>query len=838
MKKKDVFIYISFIIIALLAALSIVDSGFMFGSKTDWINQHTVFPEYFRDQFYQTGKLLPNFAPHIGAGQNIFNFSYYGLLNPIILISYFFPKLSMAHYLIIANITLFILSAILLYCFLKKHAKSEYNAFLSTIIILFSSAFLFHFHRHFMFVNYMPFLILGLLGIDQYFQKSSKWLLTLSTFLMIMTSYFYSIIGIVIFILYGIYCYIQKTKKITVKQFFIDGFYFLIPIMIAILMSAILLLPTAHVILAGRGSQDSSISLLQLIIPKINIDAVVYDTYSLGLTAISLIALLHVALNKEKHNRFLSFSILLMITFPIFIYLLNGGLYVRNKVFIPFLPLFGLIIVQFLDDLFEQKVNLKVLFLIGLITSFLGIFYTYKIPIYFFYIDFIITFFILFLYQKTSKKLLFILPILMIVLINWFVGQKMDHYVEKKFFNQTFSEKTKNDFHHYLKKGNNITRSANLDGTLYTVNKIIDKNYYTTSVYSSTYHKDYNYFQKNIFQNPLPNRNKLILTQSSNIMYQTFMGMKYISTSTTPSIGYQPLSKDKKSTIYKNENTMPIGYVQDHIMNINDFNQLSYPEIEEAMMQSIILDDKKTNFTFTSNSKEIFPSYPIPDSNKNIKIEKKKGKYIIDAKKDTKLKIPLNQTIHNEILFITFKVHNQTDCALPTQKIGLNGVYNKKSCKGSEYDNHNNTFHYVLSKNKEWSNLDVVIGEGHYVISDIKTYSLNYTKLIESIQSLDQWNVKNNKNDCLEGNITVTNDGYFATTIPYDEGFEVYVDGKKTKYEKVNTAFIGFPIKKGDHTIKMVYHSPLLNIGRGVSLFGIGSFIMMIILERRKRIQR
>lgn len=834
MKKKEILIYLGLIIISLLAATLIVDTNTIFGSKTDWINQHTVFPEYFRNLFYQTGKLLPNFAPHIGAGQNIFNFSYYGLLNPIILISYFFPKLEMTTYIIIANTCLFVISTILLYYFLNKHTKQSYTAFLSTIIMILSSSFLFHFHRHFMFVDYMPFLILGLLGIDQYFEKEKRILLTISTFLMIMTSYFYSIIGIVIFILYGVYCYIQKTEKITVKKFLIDGVKFLIPIVIAIISAAVLLLPTAYVILEGRGSQENNISFLQMLLPRINIGAILYDTYSLGLTAISIIALIHVALKKESHNRFLSWSILLIISFPIFIYILNGGLYIRNKVFIPFLPLIGLILTKFIDDLFHKNIDLKKLFILTIGIAILGILFPGKIPIYFFYLEFIVTFLILFLYQKTGKKLLFILPTLFIVLTNWFIGQKTDHFIEKDFYNKSFDSRVTKEFQHCLQEEKEMVRAANLDSTLYTVNKVTDSKYYTTSIYSSTYHKDYNSFQKNIFENPLPNRNKLILTQSNNIMFQTFMGIKYVSYSKNPSIGYQSISNKSQSTIYKNENVMPIGYMQSDIMNIKDFMRLPYPQKQEALMKSVIVDNEHTNFDFSSQSRKTASSYFNPQNNKNLKIRKEKGKYIIDAKVDTTIHIPLDKMIHNEILFITFKVHNKTDCAEPTQKIGINGVYNKKSCKSSEYDNHNDTFHYVLSQNKDWNTLNITIGEGHYVISDINTYILDYKDLTSKISDLDRWEVKKSENDVLKGKIKVKKDGYFTSSIPYDDGFIVYVDGKKIQYEKVNTAFIGFKLKKGEHIVKMVYHSPLLNTGMIISLLGAFSFIIMIIFEKRK----
>ena len=65
------------------------------GSQIDWISQHTVLAEYFRQRFYSTHEFFPQFASELGGGQNIYNFAYYGLYSPLVLLSYAFPFLSM-----------------------------------------------------------------------------------------------------------------------------------------------------------------------------------------------------------------------------------------------------------------------------------------------------------------------------------------------------------------------------------------------------------------------------------------------------------------------------------------------------------------------------------------------------------------------------------------------------------------------------------------------------------------------------------------------------------------------------------------------------------------------
>ena len=64
--------------------------------------------------FYDTGQLFPEFAANIGGGQNIYNFSYYGLYSPLILPSYFLPFLKMSDYMIAVSL-LCLLADVLLF---------------------------------------------------------------------------------------------------------------------------------------------------------------------------------------------------------------------------------------------------------------------------------------------------------------------------------------------------------------------------------------------------------------------------------------------------------------------------------------------------------------------------------------------------------------------------------------------------------------------------------------------------------------------------------------------------------------------------------------------------
>ena len=187
-KKRD-YINISILIaVFLLIIFSIVGFNYVNGSTVDWDSQHVVIPEYFRNLFYDTKDIFPSFAFNLGAGENIYNLSYYGLLNPFILLSYLLPNIPMIKYIEISMICIVISSIICMYFWLRRRFDSKYS-FIGTLLFLVSAPLIYHTHRHIMFVNYMPFLILGLYGVDRYFEKNKKTLLILSIFLTIMKSY-------------------------------------------------------------------------------------------------------------------------------------------------------------------------------------------------------------------------------------------------------------------------------------------------------------------------------------------------------------------------------------------------------------------------------------------------------------------------------------------------------------------------------------------------------------------------------------------------------------------------------------------------------------------------
>lgn len=95
-------------------------------------------------------------------------------------------------------------------------------------------------------------------------------------------------------------------------------------------------------------------------------------------------------------------------------------------------------------------------------------------------------------------------------------------------------------------------------------------------------------------------------------------------------------------------------------------------------------------------------------------------------------------------------------------------------------------------------------------------YRFSETGLAQIYERLsgEPWELSKWQETCLEGIITAKNPGVMMTTIPFDEGWTVRVDGSRQEPRKMLDAFIGVPVEAGTHVIAMTYQPKGLMEGR------------------------
>lgn len=799
----------------------------VFGANMDWISQHSVFPEYFRQQFYQTGQFFPEYAANIGGGQNIYNFSYYGLYNPIVLIAYLLPFMKMSDYLMAACVICLAVSVCLLYGWLKKRGFSTEIAQGVAVLFLLAGPMIYQSCHQIMFVQYMPFLLMTFLGVDRYWEKGKPGLYTLGVFLMILTSFYFSIAGMAAIFLYGWYGYPKGIRKRKL-------FGFPIPMIVAVLSAGVLLVPTAYAILQRSGSSQSQ-NLKELLMPNLQLDSSLYGTYSVGLTVILVAVLLGGIVCGSIRERVVSVVCVALLTVPVFAWGFNGMLYVRYKSLIPFLPFFCYLTAVFLNRMKNEEIGRwKGAFIFGgtVGVSLLAIYLqgdgsraqNYQLIL----IESAALFFFFLIFQKWKRPFLLLVPALVcLVLINHVVNGKAGNLVQKEDYQEITDSAWQDAVRGALDGETGLYRteqSGVAKKRKDNVNRIWDMRQWTTSVYSSAYNTAYQKFRSDVFQVEQPFRNGLMQSASANPLFQKFMGVKYV-------IGR---SEDGENfTTEVQETAAPVIYGTSQILSEKTYQTMEFPYNQTMLMQYAVTDEENIaehGVTKTKGIQETNVTFTAKHG-----VTKEDDSWKIRTKKNQKATLSLDEDTSGKerILYLQFDVENEH----PNRDVSIviNGIRNKLTAKSHLYYNGNTTFTYVMKLSADQKKVNVTLGKGTYRICNLKSYVSDTTvleddSLYQSTFTPD-WNAT--KGNQISGSIEMEQDGYLITSIPYDSHLEIKVDGREVVTEKVNTAFVGCRMVSGEHWVTITYHTQGLSAGKWISLAGILLWAGMWLLTRK-----
>ena len=143
--------------------------------------------------------------------------------------------------------------------------------------------------------------------------------------------------------------------------------------------------------------------------------------------------------------------------------------------------------------------------------------------------------------------------------------------------------------------------------------------------------------------------------------------------------------------------------------------------------------------------------------------------------------------------------------------------------------------------------------EKYAIIKNFFFYHFDYKLFEQDIQKVkgQEWNLTTYGGRTLEGKITAGDGQIMMTTIPAEPGWKIWVDGKEYRYTGTNTyadgtkkefdepfvtlfqGMIGVELEPGEHTVKMVYTPPGLNLGWCLLAFGVACMVVFYFYDRK-----
>lgn len=786
------------------------------GTDGDWYSQHTAIADSLRQTMLEQKSLLPQFIS-LGGGSSIYDFSYYGLLRPDVLFSCLIPQVDMKVIVAVYALLGVVSSVWLCYIWLKKYGLRPWSSFAGSLLFGASASF-YQAHHQIMFVNYMPFLILALLGVERVLEKRRCAMLAAALFFIYIHSFYYAVSCLFVVGLYALQRMLQN------KEYPFGSLFF--SVFLSLGMAMALLLPTGLDILS-TSKDGGSFAAEALSAADFSLESLLYSPYGCGMTLLTLYLML-LSL-RRKGIRLLAGTLLGVMLCPAAWFLLNGFLYARAKILIPCVPLLALTAAETLERLGRKKQKPE---LWPLAVCLLPVFFSRWAPLA--VLDGgILTLCVL--WGRFGRGRLFsgravLAAVLCVPLAVSFGVHKNASYLKIKDDRQeSFS---KEEIAEVAADGN--YRFENIANNFVNSNCLASGDLNRTSMYSSVTNDRYAEFYYNTMGNAISANNRVALTPGENPCFNYLMGVRYLLTKADdPVPGYEMVARKGDYVLAENSRVLPICYGTAELMDGEAYDKLAFPDTLAALNSRAVVRDEETGLQAAVSDEKTVSQASVgeEDVRRSLSGEDFSGVFekqepasffadpqqygrLLNGELNGKNSLALSQALSHTILVIRFRVEDPSGGGV---EITINGVKNKLSAKSAPYPNQNHVFTYVWDTGEALDELKLN-GKGDYCLRDLEIYTANADALghqdVTVPQKLSDFSDRAN---VYGGQITMEADGYFVTSYPWRKGYCITVDGEKTEPQVVNTAFVGFPISAGTHRIAIGYEAPGYREGLWIS---------------------
>lgn len=139
---------------------------------------------------------------------------------------------------------------------------------------------------------------------------------------------------------------------------------------------------------------------------------------------------------------------------------------------------------------------------------------------------------------------------------------------------------------------------------------------------------------------------------------------------------------------------------------------------------------------------------------------------------------------------------------------------------------------------KQGSIIEVVDADDSTSFLQLLVYTMDTDKFVQFYNALadEGLDVTSYSDDSISGTITAKNDGLMYMAIPYDEGWTVKIDGKKTDYEALGDAFITVPVSAGEHSVELSYCPRGFVPGLIISIISLGILAGIIVYNNKEKL--
>lgn len=273
--------------------------------------------------------------------------------------------------------------------------------------------------------------------------------------------------------------------------------------------------------------------------------------------------------------------------------------------------------------------------------------------------------------------------------------------------------------------------------------------------------------------------------------------------------------------VYENPYALPIGFMADNAIADVTFDSWENPFENQNMLFSALLSDEEKEFFKPVKIKEILPENAKPSTYGTHK------KYVPRIEGDNS---------HIEFLFDA-PTEDMMYMYFPSSYERKVNLWLNKDFLAYYYEGGNMSIQPLgrYSEGEEISLITTITEKNEVLFKDNHIYYLDEEMFAEAVDELrsQPLELEYFKEDHLKGTVDAKEDGILFTSISWEPGWKIYVDGKRTEPVELVDALIGIPVTAGTHTVEMKFFPKGMAAGIVLSLLGIATLVVIWFYEKK-----
>ena len=311
--------------------------------------------------------------------------------------------------------------------------------------------------------------------------------------------------------------------------------------------------------------------------------------------------------------------------------------------------------------------------------------------------------------------------------------------------------------------------------------------------------------------------------KGDTLVTDALLGIKYIMNKDktvqydTPVVTYEDI------TVYENSNALSIGYMVSgkvkelNIVQGNPFNN------QNTLLNALLPGDYTEYFKQIPVGSQNYTNVQSTDAVDQTKYTRITAGQ--DASLEFQIDVPTNDLVY---MFLPSNYPSGHEMNIWVNQVFMDQYYETENycIKTLGRFNAGDTVTITASLNKE----DAYIKDEWFYYLDEELFQGAMEQLKQS-----QWNITQHSDTYLSGTVSAQEGQVLMTSIPYEPGWTVKVDGQKVEYFKISNALIGVDLPAGEHAVTMSFFPQGLKIGLIASGAGVLLVILIALYERRSR---